>query len=196
VSADGPLAEDPAGLLEARRLSHPVESFGYRLTEPDGVRMLPGRLAAAGVSGPDVGRLQREGALRVGERTVRLADVSAPRPGQRFAFVMDTRMCDGVPALADGADLLVVESTFLHGDRALAERYGHLTARQAARVAGEAGVRTLVLTHFSQRYPDARAFEDEAGAEFGGDLVVAADLQRVPVPPRVDAPAGDRGRDG
>lgn len=184
VSADGVLAEDPAGRLEARRLSHPVESFGYRLTEPDGVRMLPDRLAAAGVSGPDVGRLQREGELRVDDRTVRLADVSAPRPGQRFAFVMDTRMCDGVPALADGADLLVVESTFLSADAALADRYGHLTARQAARVAAEAGVRTLVLTHFSQRYPDPRAFEDEARAEFGGDLVVAADLQRVPVPPR------------
>ncbi|WP_369258748.1 ribonuclease Z [Geodermatophilus amargosae] len=184
VAADGPLAEDPAGLFEARRLSHPVESFGYRLTEPDGVRMLPDRLAAAGVSGPDVGRLQREGELRAGDRTVRLAEVGAPRPGQRFAFVMDTRMCDGVPALADGADLLVVESTFLSADAALAERYGHLTARQAARVAAEAGVRTLVLTHFSQRYADPRAFEDEARAEFGGDLVVAADLQRVPVPPR------------
>jgi ribonuclease Z len=184
VSADGPLAEDPAGRLEARRLSHPVESFGYRLTEPDGVRMLPGRLAAAGISGPDVGRLQREGELRVGDRTVRLAEVSVPRPGQRFAFVMDTRMCDGVPALAEGADLLVVESTFLSADAALADRYGHLTARQAARVAAGAGVRTLVLTHFSQRYPDPRAFEDEAREEFGGDLVVAADLQRVPVPPR------------
>lgn len=184
VSADGVLAEDPAGRLDARRLSHPVESFGYRLTEPDGVRMLPDRLAAAGIDGPDVGRLQREGELRVGDRTVRLADVSTPRPGQRFAFVMDTRLCDGVPALADGADLLVVESTFLSADAALADRYGHLTARQAARVAAEAGVRTLVLTHFSQRYPDPRAFEDEARAEFGGDLVVAADLQRVPVPPR------------
>ncbi|NEM04623.1 MBL fold metallo-hydrolase [Geodermatophilus normandii] len=109
---------------------------------------------------------------------------------------MDTRMCDGVPALADGADLLVVEATFLHADGALAQQHGHLTARRAARVAAEVGVRTLVLTHFSQRYPDPRAFEDEARAEYGGDLVVAADLQQVPVPPRADAPAGDRGRDG
>ncbi|MGY1781079.1 ribonuclease Z [Geodermatophilus sp. SYSU D01036] len=184
VSGDGRLAEDPAGVLEACRLSHPVESFGYRLTEPDGARMLPDRLAAAGVAGPDVGRLQREGALRVGARTVRLADVSAPRPGQRFAFVMDTRMCDAVPALADRADLLVVEATFLAADAALADRYGHLTARQAARVAAQAGVRTLVLTHFSQRYADPRAFADEAREEFDGDLVVAADLQRVPVPAR------------
>ena len=189
VLGEGLLAEDPAGTWEARRLDHPVESFGYRLVEPDGRRMLPDRLAAAGVAGPDVGRLQREGVLQVDGGTVRLEDVSAPRPGQRFAFVMDTRMCDGVPALADGADLLVVESTFLAEDAALAAQYGHLTAGQAARVAAEAGVRRLVLTHFSQRHPDLRVFEDEARAEYDGDLVVATDLQRVPVPAR-SVPAG------
>ena len=61
--------------------------------------------------------------------------------------------------------------------------YGHLTAAQAARVAAEAGARRLVLTHFSQRYPDDAEFVAEAGAIFP-DVVVARDLDRVPVPPR------------
>jgi len=193
VHGGGVVAQDPAGTIEAHRLEHPVPSFGYRLVEPDGRRMLPDRLAAAGVAGPDVGRLQREGTVRVGETTVRLADVSVPRPGQRFAFVMDTRLCEGVAALADGADLLVIESTFLAPDAALAQRYGHLTARQAAWVAAQAGVRRLVLTHFSQRYDDPRRFEDEARTEYDGDLVVAADLQRVPVPPRTAGEGGPVG---
>ena len=184
LTADGPVAAGPSWTLEARRLDHLVESFGYRLVEPDGRRMLPEELARAGVSGPDVGRLQRSGSLDVGGRTVRLDDVSAPRPGQRVAFVMDTRMCDAVPALADGADLLVIESTFLEEDAALARAYGHLTARQAATVAAECGVRRLVLTHFSQRYPDPARFRDEAAEVFDGDLVVAADLEIVPVPRR------------
>jgi ribonuclease Z len=97
---------------------------------------------------------------------------------------MDTRLCDAVYALADGADLLVIESTFLEEDAALATEYGHLTARQAATVAAECGVRRLVLTHFSQRYPDPARFAEEAGTVFAGDLVVAADLQTVPVPRR------------
>jgi ribonuclease Z len=187
LSADGPVAAGGSWTLSARRLDHPVEAFGYRLVEPDGRRMLPGALAAAGVAGPDVGRLQRAGALDVGGRTVRLADVSAPRPGQRFAFVMDTRLCDAVWALADGVDLLVVESTFLAEDDALATEYGHLTAGQAATVAADCGVRTLVLTHFSQRYRDPERFRAEAAAVFDGELVVAVDLQTVPVPPRVGA---------
>jgi len=97
VSADGTVATGDWGALEVRRLEHPVESFGYRLVEPDGRRMLPEALARAGVSGPDVGRLQRAGSLDVGGRTVRLDDVSVPRPGQRMAFVMDTRMCTRSP---------------------------------------------------------------------------------------------------
>ena len=184
VRADGPVASGPSWTLEARRLDHLVEAFGYRLVEPDGRRMLPDALAAAGVCGPDVGRLQRLGSLDLGGRTVRLDEVSAPRPGQRVAFVMDTRLCDAVFALADGVDLLVVESTFLDEDAALAHAYGHLTARQAATVAAECGVRRLVLTHFSQRYPDPERFREEAAALFAGDLVVAEDLVRVPVPRR------------
>ncbi|WP_434589341.1 ribonuclease Z [Streptomyces sp. A5-4] len=181
VAADGVLATAPAYVLDARRLSHPVESYGYRLTEPDGRRMLPALLAEHGVGGPDVGLLQRDGQLR----GVTLDQVSEARPGQRFAFVMDTRLCDGVYALAEGCDMLVIESTFLDEDEKLAVDHGHLTAGQAARVAHEAGVRHLVLTHFSQRYSDPDAFERQAReAGFDGELTVAADLLRVPLPKR------------
>ncbi|GHG01342.1 ribonuclease Z [Streptomyces filamentosus] len=181
VAADGVLAVTDAFTLEARRLSHPVESFGYRLVEPDGRRLLPERLAAHGIAGPDVGRLQREGALG----GVTLDEVSELRRGQRFAFVMDTRLCDGVHALAEAADMLVIESTFLDADVRLAEDHGHLTAGQAAAVARDAGVRHLVLTHFSQRYSDPSEFERQArAAGFEGELSIAQDLMRVPVPKR------------
>jgi ribonuclease Z len=120
----------------------------------------------------------------VGGREVRLADVSVPRRGQRFAFVMDTRLCDAVYALADGVDMLVIESTFLTDDERLARTYGHLTARQAASVAADCGVRRLVLTHFSQRYADPARFAAEAAEVFGGEVVVAEDLARVPMPRR------------
>ncbi|MGW0417547.1 ribonuclease Z [Streptomyces sp. NPDC003015] len=181
VAADGVLARTGGYTLEARRLSHPVESYGYRLTEPDGRRMLPDRLAAHGIKGPDVGRIQKEGSLN----GVLLDDVSEVRRGQRFAFVMDTRLCEGVHALADGCDLLVIESTFLDEDERLAVEHGHLTAGQAARAARDAGVRHLVLTHFSQRYSEPAEFERQArAAGYEGELTVAHDLLRVPVPKR------------
>ncbi len=192
VTGEGAIAEASSFRLEARRLSHSVPTIGYRLAEPDGRRMLPDRLAALGITGPDVGRLQREGRLAVpGGRLVTLEEVSEPRPGQRFAFVMDTRLCEGVFALADQADMLVCESTFAQAEAALAREYGHLTAGQAGRIAAESGARLLVLTHFSQRYhpDDDQRLADEAGNAFGGQVVLARDLDRVPVPPRHPAPA-------
>ncbi|MEV4150083.1 ribonuclease Z [Amycolatopsis sp. NPDC049691] len=187
IADDGPIATGKF-TLEARRLSHPVEAFGYRLEEPDGRTMLPEKLKEHGIAGPDVGRLQRAGQLK----NTRLEDVSTPRPGQRFAFVMDTRLCDAVYALSENADTLVIESTFLAEDTSLARDFGHLTARQAARVAAECGVRQLVLTHFSQRYPDPARFLEEAKAEFDGEIVVAEDLERVQVPKRRSSPAEHR----
>ena len=184
VSVDGVVATGPFGTLSARHLDHRVDAVGYRLVEPDGVRMLPERLAEHGIAGPAVGRLQRDGSVEVHGRVVTLDEVSEVRPGQRFAFIMDTRLCDNVYALADGADLLVIESTYLDAERHLAEQYAHLTAAQSATVAAKAGVRTLVLTHFSERYKDPAAFRAEAAAHFDGDIVVAEDLTRVSVPPR------------
>ena len=190
VCGDGPVAVGEFGVLEARLLDHSIDVYGYRLVEPDRRQFLPESLAAFGIGGPDVGQLDRAGSIRVGDRVVAAEQVSEVRRGQRFAFIMDTRLCDNVYALADGADLLVIEATFLDEDERLATEFGHLTARQAARVARECGVRRLVLTHFSQRYSEAaQRYRDEAAGEFSGDTVIAEDLTRVAVPKRRQ-PAG------
>ncbi len=183
VEADGRISGGPPFTVTARRLDHRVDTVGYRIEEPDGRRMLPARLEAARVRGPDIGRLQREGELTLGGRRIGLEEVSEPRRGQRMAFVMDTRWCDGALELAAEVDLLVCESTFLEPERALAEAYGHLTAAQAATLAARAGARRLVLTHFSQRHPDPAAYAAEAAPIFPA-VVAARDLQRIPVPAR------------
>jgi ribonuclease Z len=173
----GPIAPG----LEVRPLHHRLETYGYRLAEPDGRTLLPERLAAAGIAGPDVSRLQREGSLR----GVRLEDVSVPRPGQRFAFVMDTAPCPGAEELADGVDLLVAESTFSDDDGELAAQYRHLTAGQAGALAAAGGAGLLVITHFSSRYGDVAQLAAQARVRAGGAAVVAAkDLDRIPFPKR------------
>jgi ribonuclease Z len=169
--------------LLTRALEHGVPCQGYRIQEDDGRRMLPDKLAAAGVRGPAVGDLQRAGCLGVGGRTVRLEDVSEPRPGQAFAFVMDTRPCPGAAALARGVDLLVCEATYLDAERQEAHDHYHMTAAGAATLARDAGARRLVLTHFSQRYLDTEAFRAEAAA-IHADVIAAADLTVVNVPQR------------
>jgi ribonuclease Z len=184
VSETGPVLRLPGLSLEAQPLRHRVPTFGYRLVEPPGRRMRADRLAARGVAGRDVRRLQHDGVLPTPQGLVRLEDVSEPRPGQRFALVMDTAVCPEALALAEGADLLVCEATYGDAEAPLAAAHGHLTARQAGEIAREAGARRLVLTHFSQRYADVAPLRDQAREVFA-DVVAADDLARIPVPGRV-----------
>jgi ribonuclease Z len=187
VRAAGIVASTPPFSLEARPLRHSVPTFGYRLVEPDGRRMLPDKLLALAITGPDVGLLKQQGELLTGGRRVTVDQVSEPRTGQRFAFIMDTGLCEAAFELADRADMLVCESTFADAEAALAREYGHLTASQAGRIAAESRARLLVLTHFSQRYDaeDSQRLAEEAASVFGGQVVLARDLSRIPVPARL-----------
>ncbi|SEB50800.1 RNAse Z [Paramicrobacterium humi] len=175
--AAGEVAEN----LRVAPLRHRVEAFGYRLTEPDGRTMLPDKLAEAGILGSDIARLRREGSLG----GVRLDDVSVPRAGQSFAFIMDTAPCAGAEELADGVDMLVSECTFADEDADLARDYLHLTAGQAGELARASRARHLVLTHFSSRYPNTDQLVAQAQARAPETIVAAADdFDRFPMPAR------------
>jgi len=169
--------------LRAVELDHRCTTYGYRLDEPDRVSVVPERLREHGIAGPDVGILLDQGWIDGPRGRVLARDVTVPKKGQSIAFVMDTKMCDGALELADGVDLLVCESTYLHEHLELAHEYRHMTARQAGELAASGGARRLLLTHFSARYPDASVMGEEAG-RYHDDVVVGQDLVPVKVPPR------------
>ena len=158
---------------------HRVEAYGYAFVEDD----RPGRFDAAaaralGVAeGPDFGRLQR--GETVGD--VRPEQVvGEDRPGRKIVYSGDTMPCQAVEVLAEGADLLIHEATFLSDERARARETGHSTAAQAAELARDAGVRLLALTHLSTRY-FPREIRDEARAVFAR-TVVPRDFDAIEVP--------------
>ncbi|MEL6984044.1 MAG: MBL fold metallo-hydrolase, partial [Actinomycetota bacterium] len=90
IAEAGPVAHLGSFQLSCAALSHRVPTFGYRLSEPDGIRMDQPRLAERRISGPDVGRLVEQGWLSTPGGRVELDEVSAPRRGQSMAFIMDT----------------------------------------------------------------------------------------------------------
>lgn len=183
ISEPGVIHHDATVTMRCARLEHRVESFGYRIEEPDGRTFIPERLAALGIEGAEVGRLRTDGSIVHDGRIVTIEEVSRHRRGQVFALIMDTALCDGAFELAAGADLVVCESTFLSSDQRLARQYGHMTARDAGRLASEAGARRLVLSHFSRRYDDEVGFGIEARQEFA-DVIVGRDFQRIAMPAR------------
>lgn len=181
IGPEGGVAADEPLRITALPLDHRVPTLGWRVEEPARVHLLPDRLAEAGVEGPAAGRLLADGRIEVDGTTVELASVSEVRPGRSVAVVMDTRACDAAVRLAEGVDLLLCEATFLEGESFLASEYGHLTAREAATIAREAGVGRLVLTHLSSRYPDPAGHLAEASEVFP-DVIVAEDLTTVELP--------------
>ena len=110
-----------------------------------------------------------------------LEEVSYVRGGDVFAYIVDTRPCQSALTLAKGATLLLCESTYLEEERALAEEYRHMTAIQAATLAKEAGVHTLILTHFSARYRDPEVLGKEARTVFP-NTHVAQDFKKFAFP--------------
>ena len=181
IKEAGVIHEDKKLRMLCAKLDHGVDCYGYRLEEKDRVTMLPDKLREAGIKGAAIKKLQQDGALEVEGKVIRLEDVSVPKRGQKVAFVMDTRPCAGAVELARDVDVLVIESTYLESERDDAGKNGHMTAKQAATIAKEAGAKLLVLTHFSQRYPSTEPFVEEAGA-IHDNVVAARDGKRVPIP--------------
>jgi ribonuclease Z len=169
--------------LKAFPLEHSAPTVGYRLEECAKRRFIPEKLELLGIRGAMVGELERNGLIRHRGNDVRLEDVTVPRPGSIFAFVMDTRPCAGALELARNADLLVMEATYASEHKVLADLYYHSTAQDAARMALNGGVQKLALAHFSQRYSDVRQHRIEAEKIFP-NVVVLNDLDRIEIPRR------------
>ena len=85
-----------------------------------------------------------------------------PEMPKSYAFCSDTAYEPGIIPLIKNASLLYHEATFLDEHQDLATKTKHSTAKEAARIAKDANVDTLLLGHYSGRYSDLEAFRVEA----------------------------------
>lgn len=171
--------------IVAFRATHGGRCLGYALEEHERLgRFDPERARALGIpEGPLWGKLHHGHAVEIDGRSITADEVvGPPLPGRKLVYTGDTRPSRGVEEASRGADLLIHEATFANDEQDRARATQHSTAREAAELARKAGVRRLVLTHFSPRYADdPRALEREARAVFP-DTVAAADGMVVEVP--------------
>ena len=91
--------------------------------------------------------------------------------GCKFVYVGDTGDAEKLRPYVNDADTLVIEATFLESEAEEAQRFGHLTARQAGELAQAAGVKSLLINHVSRRYAEGDIIR-EAQAAFPGAYVV------------------------
>jgi ribonuclease Z len=186
---DGILLDEETFRIRAAFLDHKTVCMAYALEEKSHVNIMKNRLLELGLpTGPWLGELKRA-VLRgepddyrirawwhatggVVERHFALGELKREIlqvvPGQKIAYVTDAAYTPANAArivdLARGADYLFIEATFLDADRERARERHHLTALQAGRLAGQAGVARAIPFHFSPRY---QGLEDQLREEFG-----------------------------
>lgn len=185
IERGGVVHEDEKFLIEAAPLSHGIENFAYRITEKDVVKYDKEKLDSLGVKGLLMKELVSKGCVTIAGKTISLDEVSWLRKGDVFSYVVDTLFCPEAVEISRGATMLLCESTYLEEHRQLADKHYHLTAKQAAQIAHDAGALELILTHFSARYLDLRPFEAEARTIFPRTRA-ADDLRRFPFPRHED----------
>lgn len=196
----GVIMEEKDFTVEAFPVSHRGPGcFGFVFQEKARRPFLAEKADKLGVPfGPIRGKLVAGEAIMLEDgRMVQPDEVlGEEEAGTRLVHVGDTGKTDNVLDAARGADVLVIEGTYLEEDADLAKDFAHLTAAQAARLAKEAGVQKLVLTHVSRRYRE-KDIRKEMQAVFPNS-VVARDFDAFMVKRgevvKVEKEEGRRGR--
>jgi len=147
---------------------HSVPVLAYRIERPRARAFDPDSARRAGVPTNLWSELQRGQAVALNGRQIVPDDVlGPPRRGVAFAFVTDTRPVPGHADLARDVDLLICEGTYGPIEKLqTAIQNGHMTFAEAARIARDAGVGELWLTHFGTGLTEPAEFLGEATAIF------------------------------
>jgi ribonuclease Z len=179
--AEGQVIDAGEFTIDCFRVRHrDTDSFGFVFESKARRHLQPDRLAALGVPDGPLRKMLADG------RPVTLADgttidpekvLGPPAKGKKLVIVGDTETTEELSEHVGDADVLVIESTFLERDSAMARHYGHLTAAEAAALAAASNVNLLVLTHISGRYPQQDILA-EATKTFPNSRV-AADFDHI-----------------
>lgn len=169
-------------LIEWFEVSHIPNSYGVRIL----VRNAKGKLDLEKIKqlripkGPHLALLQRGRPVRLpdGRRIEPEEVLKEPPSDVSIVYTGDTRRIDKVIEASKGASILIHDSTFSSEDSDHAKLLGHSTSVDAALTAREAGVKLLVLTHFSAKYRDVGLLEREA-RRFFSEAVAAEDFMTI-----------------
>ena len=165
----GVILSDDKFTLSAFPVSHRgPDCFGFLFEEKERRPFLDDKAQDLGVPfGPERGQLVRGEPITLSDgRVIQPDDVLGDViTGTKYVHICDVGRTDNLLEICRNADALVIESTYVEEEAEMAEQFGHMTAARAARLAQEANVQSLILTHLSRRYAE-RDVRREAQAIF------------------------------
>jgi ribonuclease Z len=176
---EGVFFEDEDFALETLPMKHPVPCVAFAFIEKDRRRIKVDYVKKLGIpDGPLLGKLQRGENVEFKGKKVSADDATTLIQGRKIVFMTDTLINDNCFKLASNADMLIIDSTYSSKLKDKAVEHGHLTALEAGQIASRAGVKKLVLTHFSARYKNTSELEEDARTAFD-NVICAHDFMRI-----------------
>ncbi|MDE1798245.1 MAG: hypothetical protein KGH63_02475, partial [Candidatus Micrarchaeota archaeon] len=142
------------------------DAFGFVVRQQERRRFYEEKAKGLGLKGPMFSQIQKEGKLKVGKKTIKLADVTYVQPGTCISYSGDTQYCEAFVKASKEVDLMIHESTFDESQRETADEKFHSTAADAAKAAAKAKAKRLLLFHVSGRYQEDAPLLGEAKKTF------------------------------
>ncbi|MBI5196633.1 MAG: MBL fold metallo-hydrolase [Nitrospirae bacterium] len=184
ASFDGVLLKDSFFKVEAAVLDHQIPCLAFSMEEDYHINIDKAELNKLDLPvGQWLGELKqaiRDGAadrvFKINDKQFNFSElkyIANITRGQKLSYVVDTigteENMKKIIDLAKGSDVLYIEAYFLDRDDDRAKERYHLTAKEAGRIAREAGAGRLEVFHFSPKYTDVPGeIVKEAEEEFGG----------------------------
>ncbi len=151
------------------RTNHRIECYGFSFEQKKQPRkLLPEKAKEFEIPASFYDRLKNGENYTRKDGTVIKNDVvtGVAEPGKKYAFCADTKYDESLIPHIQGADMIYHETTYLDNLRERAEQRFHSTTKQAATMAKKAGVKKLLIGHFSSKYDTLEEFEAEAREVF------------------------------
>lgn len=154
---------------------HTVPTTAYCFREKDRWSIDLKKLKELGLRrGAWLKKLKKLGEMKYRGKDIKIQEVARVKPGLKVVYSGDTLPCDNMIKLAKDAEILIHDGTFLEEENTKA----HADVKQAARIAQQAGVKQLILTHISRRYTDVKELEEEARKVFP-NAKIAYDFMKI-----------------
>lgn len=153
--SDGDILNINKVQVTVKLLNHGIASFGYRLQFPDTEgNLLSEKLIASGIHpGPIYQQFKTQDTVEIGGVTYQTKEYRTPdKPGKIIAIYGDTMPCNAEIELAQDADVIVHESTYLDGDLELSHKYYHSHIDDVARLVRDSHAKKVLINHVSNRY--------------------------------------------
>ncbi|HEX5654920.1 MAG TPA: ribonuclease Z [Chitinophagaceae bacterium] len=169
ITGPATLLDDEKLRVKCFRTNHRIETYGFVFNQKKQPRkLLPEKAMAFEIPASFYNRLKDgEDYTRKDGSLVHNEWVTEPAvPGKTYAFCADTKYDESIIPHISGADLIYHETTYLDHLRERAEARFHSTTKQAALIAQKAGVKKLLIGHFSSKYDTLEEFESEAREVF------------------------------